>query len=50
MSLGIPAITISRGGISRNAHAPNESWENKDPHIAAQIALLTVLAEANHMR
>jgi len=46
MSLGVPAITISRGGISRNAHAPNESWENKDPHIAAQIALLTVLAEA----
>jgi acetylornithine deacetylase/succinyl-diaminopimelate desuccinylase-like protein len=48
MSLGVPAITLSRGGISKNAHAPNESWENKDPHIAAQIALLTVLAEAGH--
>lgn len=46
MSLGVPAITISRGGISKNAHAPNESWENKDPHIAAQIALLTILGEA----
>lgn len=44
MSLGVPAITLSRGGISKNAHAPNESWENKDPHIAAQIALLTILA------
>lgn len=46
MSLGVPAITISRGGISKNAHALNESWENKDPHIAAQIALLTLIAEA----
>jgi acetylornithine deacetylase/succinyl-diaminopimelate desuccinylase-like protein len=46
MFLGVPAVTLSRGGISRNAHAPNESWENKDPHIAAQIALLTLLAEA----
>lgn len=46
MSLGIPAVTMSRGGISRNAHALNESWTNKDPHIAAQIALLTIMAEA----
>lgn len=45
MSLVVPAITVSRGGISKNAHALNESWENKDPHIAAQIALLTLLAE-----
>ncbi len=45
MSLGVPAITLSRGGVSKNAHAPNESWENKDPHISAQIALLTILAE-----
>lgn len=46
MSLGIPAVTMSRGGISRNAHAPNESWENKDAHIAVQALLLTTLAEA----
>lgn len=46
MSLGVPAITIGRGGISRNAHAPNESWENKDSHIAMQSALLMLLAEA----
>ncbi|MEO9470207.1 M20/M25/M40 family metallo-hydrolase [Parasphingorhabdus sp.] len=47
LSLGIPAITMSRGGISRNAHAPNESWENTDAHIAVQTLLLTLLAEAN---
>lgn len=46
MSLGIPAITISRGGISRNAHAPNESWENKEAHLAIQAALLMLIAEA----
>ena len=46
MSLGIPAITISRGGISKNAHAPNESWEDKDSHLAIQAALLLLVAEA----
>ncbi len=46
ISLGIPAVTMSRGGKSSNAHAPNESWENVDAHIAIQAALLTLLAEA----
>lgn len=46
ISLGIPAVTISRGGISKNAHAPNESWENIDAHLAIQAALLALLAEA----
>jgi len=46
MSLGVPAITISRGGVSKNAHAPNESWEDKDSHIAIQAALLLLVAEA----
>ena len=46
ISLGIPSITMGRGGVSRNAHAPNESWENKDPHLAYEILLLTLLAEA----
>ncbi len=46
MSLGIPAITIGRGGIARNAHAPNESWEDKDSHLAIQSALLLLVAEA----
>lgn len=46
MSLGIPAITISRGGVSKNAHAPNESWEDKDSHLAIQATLLLLVAEA----
>ncbi len=46
ISLGIPAITISRGGVSRRAHAPDESWTNTDSHIAIQVGLLLVLAQA----
>lgn len=46
LSIGVPAITLSRGGISRDSHAPAESWENKDSHIALQVCLLTLLAEA----
>jgi acetylornithine deacetylase/succinyl-diaminopimelate desuccinylase-like protein len=46
ISLGIPAVTMSRGGISGNAHAPEEWWQNVDGHIGIQIGLLTVLAEA----
>ena len=46
ISRGVPAITMSRGGISLNAHAPNESWQDVDAHKAIQIALLVVLAEA----
>lgn len=46
ISLGIPAVTISRGGISNNSHSPDESWEDADAHLALQAALLLVLAEA----
>ena len=46
ISKGIPAVTMSRGGISSNGHAPAESWQNDDGHISLQIALLTLLAEA----
>ena len=46
LSKGIPALTMSRGGISEHGHAPNESWQNKDGHIAIQFGLLTLLAEA----
>ena len=43
---GIPAVTIARGGKSRNAHSLNESWENIDAHLAIQSALLLLTAEA----
>jgi len=46
ISIGIPAITLSRGGVGANAHAPNESWKNENAHVAIQIALLTLLVEA----
>ncbi|WP_417491531.1 M20/M25/M40 family metallo-hydrolase [Maricaulis sp.] len=46
ISRGVPAVTLSRGGISRNAHAPNESWQDEQSHEAIQIALLVALAEA----
>lgn len=46
ISLGIPAVTIGRGGIGGNGHAPDEYWVNRDGHLAIQRALLLVAAEA----
>ena len=43
---GIPAVTMSRGGISGGSHSLNEWWQNLDGHIGIQIGLVTVLAEA----
>jgi tripeptide aminopeptidase len=45
ISLGIPAITIGRGGRGGNAHALDEWWLPVNPHLAAQNALLITLAE-----
>ena len=42
----IPAITLSRGGVGANAHAPNESWTNENAHLVIHIALITLLVEA----
>ena len=46
ISKGIPAVTMSRGGVGGAAHAPSEWWQNKDGHLGIQIGLLTLLAEA----
>ncbi len=46
ISLGIPAVTIGRGGEGAHGHAPNEWWINRDGHVAIQRALLLVVAEA----
>ncbi|NKB34339.1 MAG: M20/M25/M40 family metallo-hydrolase [Pseudomonadales bacterium] len=46
ISKGIPAITMSRGGIGGGAHSLDEWWENEDGHIGIQIGLVTLLAEA----
>ena len=46
MAMGIPAITISRGGMSRNAHALNESWQDVNAGVSFKAALLLLIAEA----
>ena len=46
LSMGIPAVTMSRGGTSKNSHSPAESWHNKDGHLGVQISLLALLVEA----
>lgn len=46
ISLGVPAVTIGRGGIGGNGHAPDEYWVNDAGHLAIQRAILLVVAEA----
>lgn len=46
IALGIPAVTIGRGGVGGNGHAPDEWWINRDGHLAIQRALLLLVAEA----
>lgn len=46
ISLGIPAITIGRGGVGGETHAPGEWWIDRDSERAVQRALLIMLAEA----
>lgn len=46
LSKGVPAVTMSRGGIGGNAHSPDEWWQNVQAYISMQIGLVTLLAEA----
>jgi tripeptide aminopeptidase len=46
-SLGIPAVTIGRGGIGSGAHSLDEWWINKDGYLAVQQALLLVMLQGN---
>jgi acetylornithine deacetylase/succinyl-diaminopimelate desuccinylase-like protein len=46
IALGVPAVTIGRGGDGSNGHAPDEYWVNRDAWLAVQRALLLVVAEA----
>lgn len=50
IALGVPAVTIGRGGIGFGAHSPEEYWINVDGHLAIQRALLLVVAEAGMAR
>ncbi|MCY3548592.1 MAG: M20/M25/M40 family metallo-hydrolase [Gemmatimonadetes bacterium] len=46
IALGVPAVTIGRGGMGFGAHTPEEHWVNVDGHLAIQRALLLLVAEA----
>lgn len=46
IALGVPAVTIGKGGEGVNGHAPDEFWVNRDAYLAVQRALLLVVAEA----
>ncbi|HSJ26433.1 MAG TPA: M20/M25/M40 family metallo-hydrolase [Longimicrobiales bacterium] len=46
IALGIPAVTIGRGGVGGNTHSPDEWWIDRDSEKAVQRALLILLAEA----
>ena len=46
ISLGIPAVTVGRGGAEDGTHSLDEWWLNEEGHIAIQRTLLLVLAEA----
>lgn len=42
---GIPALTIGRGGVGGETHAPGEWWLDRESWKAVQRALLVALAE-----
>ncbi len=46
ISMGIPSITIGRGGIGTGSHSLGEWWMNKDGAEAIKFALLLTVAEA----
>jgi acetylornithine deacetylase/succinyl-diaminopimelate desuccinylase-like protein len=46
IALGVPAVTIGRGGGGGNNHSPDEYWVNREAWVAIQRALLLTIAEA----
>ncbi len=46
ISLGIPAVTIGRGGKAQNAHSLNEWWLNDEGYKSIQLALLLLVSES----
>jgi acetylornithine deacetylase/succinyl-diaminopimelate desuccinylase-like protein len=48
IALGIPAVTIGRGGDGGGAHSLNEWWLNKNGAEAIKLALLLTVAEAGN--
>lgn len=50
ISLGVPSVTIGRGGAGDGTHSLDEWWLNEDGHLAIQRTLLLVVAEAGLAR
>jgi acetylornithine deacetylase/succinyl-diaminopimelate desuccinylase-like protein len=48
ISLGVPAVTIGRGGAGGANHSPGEWWLNQEGYKAIQRALLILLFEAGY--
>ena len=46
ISIGVPAVTIGRGGDGAGAHSLDEWWLNKDGYKSIQLALLILLSES----
>lgn len=46
ISLGIPAVTIGRGGVGAYAHSLDEWWLDKEGYKAIQLAYLLLVSEA----
>jgi len=46
ISIGVPAVTIGRGGDGGGAHSLNEWWINKEGYKSIQLALLILLSES----
>ena len=44
INLGIPAMTLGRGGVGERSHSLTESFDPTGVHLAAQRILLTALA------
>ena len=45
ISIGVPSVTIGRGGDGAGAHSLYEWWLNKDGYRSIQLALLVLLSE-----
>ncbi len=50
ISKNIPAITLSRGGVSKRAHSLDESWTNDEGAKNIKTVFLVVLSEAGFVK
>ena len=46
INLGVPALTLGRGGKGKGIHSPKESFDPTDAYLAVQRVFLTILALA----